>query len=54
MKLSQDDLALYLACIVEQRPELARIIEAWAELPEHIKLSIKALVETCKTTQGKK
>jgi hypothetical protein len=43
---------LYLAHIVEQHPELARVIEAWPELPEHIKQSIKALLETCKTTQS--
>jgi len=43
-------LALYLAHIIEQCPELARIIEAWPELPVHIKQSIRTLIEAVKAT----
>jgi hypothetical protein len=39
--------------IVKQRSELAKIIEVWLELPEHMKQFIKALLETCKTVQDK-
>jgi hypothetical protein len=37
-------LAENLAQIVEKHPELAKLIKAWPELPEHIKAAIKALV----------
>jgi hypothetical protein len=35
-----------LAQIAEKHPDLRLIVEAWPELPEHIKAAIKALLET--------
>jgi hypothetical protein len=46
----QIDLARNLALLLQKFPELARIIEVWPGLPEHIKAAIKALIQTI--TQG--
>ena len=35
-----------------QDPDLAAIVKAWPDLPEHIKQAIKALIET-HSTEGK-
>jgi hypothetical protein len=35
-----------LAQIVQKHPDLAEIIAAYPELPEHIKEAIKALIQT--------
>jgi hypothetical protein len=34
---------------LELDSELAAVVKVWAELPEHIKVAIKALVQTHKT-----
>ena len=34
-------------------PDLAEIVAVWLELPEHIKQSIKALVQACKVSQSR-
>jgi len=44
----EKNLAHFLALLTAKYPELGAIIEAWPNLPEYIKQSIKALVETHK------
>jgi len=44
---SKDDLAEFLALLQEKDPDLALVVKAWPDLPEHIKAAIKALVNIC-------
>jgi len=37
-----------LAHIVQKHSDLALLIQAWPELPEHIKTAIKTLIQTQK------
>jgi hypothetical protein len=46
-------LARCLAQVVQKHPELARLIQSWPELPEHIRAAIKALVQTHKAEKSK-
>jgi len=43
---SQNDLARFLAFLSQKDPDLAHVVKRWPELPEHIKQTIKMLVET--------
>ncbi len=42
------DLAENLALVAEKHPELAKIIEAWPDLPSAIRSAIMAIVRTSK------
>jgi hypothetical protein len=39
-------LACCLALLKEKDPNLALIVSAWPNLPEHIRAAVKALVQT--------
>jgi hypothetical protein len=39
-------LARFLAFLSQKDPDLAQVVERWPDLPEHIKQTIKTLVET--------
>jgi hypothetical protein len=41
-------LASRLALLAEKHPDLALVVEHWPNLPEHIKTTIKTLVETAR------
>jgi hypothetical protein len=41
-------LACFLAFLAEKDPDLALVVERWSNLPEHIKATIKTLVETAR------
>lgn len=38
-------MARFLAFLAEKDPDLALVVERWPNLPEHIKQTIKTLVE---------
>ena len=44
MDFRETDLALCLAQIIKEHPELIELLKAWPELPEQVKTTIKALV----------
>jgi hypothetical protein len=48
------DLALHLAQIIANHPELTRIIEAWPNLPAHIKTVSKTPTESFRTAEKQK
>ena len=41
----ENDLARFLAFLSQKDPDLAMVVEHWPNLPEHIKQTIKTLVE---------
>jgi len=41
----KNDLARFLALLAEKDPDLGLVVECWPKLPEHIKQTIKTLVE---------
>jgi len=43
---SKNDLAEFLALLKEKDPDLALVVKAWPNLPEHIKAAVKALVRS--------
>jgi hypothetical protein len=40
--------AFCLALLGQKSPELAKVVDAWEALPEHIRLAVLALVATAK------
>jgi hypothetical protein len=44
----ENDLYDALYVRVQKHPELADLIDRWESTPEHIKMAIMALVESCK------
>ena len=44
--IEQADFAIYLATMLQKHPELAHVLSAWGELPDHIKQTIETLVGT--------
>ena len=49
MENSDFDLAHFLPFLAEKDPILANVVERWPDLPEHIKQTIKTLVDTANT-----
>ena len=50
--IAQNDnnvLASCLAFLSQKDPDLSRVVERWFDLPEHIKQTIKTLVDTANT-----
>ena len=47
-EFDEKNLASCLALLKEKYPDLQQIISAWPELPEHIKQTVKILVESQK------
>jgi hypothetical protein len=45
-KKPKSNSAIYLAISPSKEPKLCQIITAWPRLPEHIKMTIKTLIET--------
>jgi hypothetical protein len=46
-------LASCLALLAGKDPDLARVVEYWPNLPEHIRLAIKALIHSSLIDGGK-
>jgi hypothetical protein len=42
---TKSDLARFSSLLTPNYPDLAQVVERWAGLPEHIKQTIKTLVE---------
>jgi len=44
----KNDLACFLAFFFQKDPDLAVVVERWPGLPEHIKQTIKTIIESSK------
>lgn len=47
--VNKSSLAIYLATILQKHPDLTPIIESWPTLPDHVKDTVKSIINSCKS-----